>query len=124
MDSALAAGKQLAEAGYSLRVIDVETTYDICQARISQRWRNSYEEALHCNDELGGRWVPSDFAREVFSGPDGTSLSAHAADRLAHEITAVTSIQRYWVDDIAAAPKLTNHKTRASPDAVLKDIDE
>lgn len=119
--SALAVGRQLSDADYTVMVVDVETTYEISQARVANRWRSAYEEALDGNDELGGRWVPSDFAREVFSGPGGRSLSEHAAQQLAHEVTAVARFRRYWVDEVDAAPQLTTCMARSHRDAALED---
>lgn len=70
--SAVALGQQLEASGYEVQVIDVEVPYEISEGRIYGRWQKAYEAALDGDSEgLGGRWVPSEYARSVFNGPDG-----------------------------------------------------
>lgn len=94
--SALELGTQLEAAGYSVEVIDVEVPYEISEQRIATRWQESYEKALTKDgEELGGRWVPSEYARDVFDGESGRSRPEIAAERLASECAAVTRFRRF-----------------------------
>lgn len=92
--SAQELGRQLNAAGYSVQVIDVEVPFEISEGRISKRWQQSYEAALDGRDELGGRWVPSEYARGVFDGPNGRSKPEAVAQNLA---TGCPAVQRYRV---------------------------
>ncbi|MFZ4843982.1 zeta toxin family protein [Mycetocola saprophilus] len=92
--SAQALGRQLTAAGYSVEVIDVEVPFEISESRIAQRWQQSYESALKSGDGLGGRWVPSEYARGVFDGADGRSKPEIAAEVLAHNCP---NVMRYRV---------------------------
>jgi len=67
-DQAVSLGERFAAAGYTVEVVDVEVPFELSAARIEKRWHESYEEALETGDGLGGRWVPSEYAREVFFG--------------------------------------------------------
>jgi hypothetical protein len=86
----------------------VEVPFELSEQRIAQRWQESYEEALDQKpgkNQLGGRWVPSEYARDVFSGPDGRTRPEAAAQRLANECSAVTRLSRYrTVLDAAGTP--------------------
>jgi chloramphenicol 3-O-phosphotransferase len=86
---ALALGERLRDAGYDVRVIDVEVPYELSEERIRSRWEHSYATALDGGDSLGGRWVPSEYAREVFHGPGGLSKPEAAARSLAEQCPAV-----------------------------------
>lgn len=70
----------------------------LSQARIAQRWRQSYEGAVVTGDGLGGRWVPSVYARDVFNGPDGRSRSQESAAALAASCPAVVRYRRFWTE--------------------------
>ena len=93
--SALGLGKQLEEAGYGVEVVDVEVPYELSESRIAKRWQRSYEVALESGEGLGGRWVPSEYARTVFDGPDGRSFPEFVAERLATECGAVDHYRRF-----------------------------
>jgi chloramphenicol 3-O-phosphotransferase len=88
-EKALALGEELADAGYAIEVVDVEVPYALSKQRVVQRWRKSYEAALEGGGGLGGRWVPSEYARSVFDGSEGASKCEHASLRLARECGAV-----------------------------------
>lgn len=79
--------------GYAVEVLDVEVPFEISAGRIARRWQSSYEKALG-KGGLGGRWVPSQYARGVFDGPNGKTKSEAAAKVLAEECPVV---QRYRV---------------------------
>jgi len=106
--AALDLGYQLQAAGYAIEVIDVEVPFKLSEQRIVQRWQESYQEALEQKageNQLGGRWVPSEYARDVFNGPDGHSRPEIAAQRLATECGAVARFRRYrTVIDANGAP--------------------
>lgn len=86
---AVALGQRLNEAGYDVRVIDVEVPYELSEERIRGRWEHAYTTALEGGDSLGGRWVPSEYARDVFNGPGGSSKPEAAARSLAEQCPAV-----------------------------------
>ncbi|MGW6018311.1 zeta toxin family protein [Oerskovia enterophila] len=96
--AAVELGQKLAAAGYEAEVVDVEVPYELSQARIAQRWRQSYEGAVVTGDGLGGRWVPSVYARDVFNGPDGRSCSQESAAALAATCPAVVRYRRFWTE--------------------------
>ena len=89
-EGALQLGEQLRAAGYEVQVIDVEVPYEVSQQRIRSRWQESYVEAEAGEDKLGGRWVPSEYAREVFDSETGKSRSEAAARALAEGCPAVS----------------------------------
>lgn len=95
---ALALGRQLQAAGYEVTVVDVEVPREISEEGIRARWRESYEAALAGENTLGGRWVPSDYARDVFDGPGGKSKPEHAARVLAEQCGAVMNYRLYRLD--------------------------
>lgn len=94
--AAVALGNHLAAAGYEVEVVDVEVPYNLSQARIAQRWRESYEGAVVTGEGLGGRWVPSVYARGVFDGHGGRARSQESAATLAATCPAVLRYRRFW----------------------------
>ncbi|PPF14682.1 toxin component of a toxin/antitoxin system [Rathayibacter sp. AY1D1] len=94
-EKAVELGQRFAAAGYSVEVIDVEVPFELSEARIAGRWQDSYERALAGADELGGRWVPSEYARNVYAGPGGRSLPEFAAEQLADTGSTVMRFRRY-----------------------------
>ncbi|WP_230674229.1 zeta toxin family protein [Rathayibacter sp. Leaf248] len=94
-EKAVELGQRLGSVGYSVEVIDVEVPFELSESRIAGRWQQSYERALDGADELGGRWVPSEYARGVYAGPDGRSLPEVAAERLADTGPTVMRYRRY-----------------------------
>ncbi|WP_402377942.1 zeta toxin family protein [Isoptericola rhizosphaerae] len=101
-DKAEALGKQLAKAGYDVDVVDVEVPFEVSEAQIRQRWRQDYTAALTAGElapdehKLGGRWVPSQYARGVFDETTGRARSQESAERLSETCTHVMSYRRYW----------------------------
>src|SRR5690606_20408070 len=91
-ESATEIGDRLAAAGYEVSVLDVEVPFEISAARIEQRWRESYVAALQGADPMGGRWVPSEYARGVYE-EDGTSKPARNAEALAQRCPVVMTYQ-------------------------------
>lgn len=122
---ALQLGEQLRAHGYDVRVVDVEVPFEISETRIRSRWVEAYTEALETGQDLGGRWVPSEYARDVFDGPDGSSKSEAAARRLAHECDAVTRYQLFrttlaqTVSDDRPTPTLEVDLIRETPGGAL-----
>ncbi|NTW39883.1 MAG: AAA family ATPase [Cellulomonadaceae bacterium] len=94
-DKADQLGRMLDRAGYAVEVIDVEVSYELSEERVAGRWRQSYEQALRTGDGLGGRWVPSEFARAVFEGPQGRSRPEVAAEALAQGAPNVLRFRRF-----------------------------
>ncbi|WP_431030906.1 zeta toxin family protein [Plantibacter sp. RU18] len=113
--AAQALGRQLDAAGYRIEVIDVEVPFEISAARITQRWQQSYEAALNGSDQLGGRWVPSEYAHDVYDGPGGMSRPEAAARELAADCPAVARYRVYRTIDEASA-------TRRAPGSWEKDL--
>lgn len=113
-------------AGYDVRVIDVEVPYEISEQRIRQRWAHAYSIALQGGDSLGGRWVPSEYAREVFDGPDGRSKSEVASRALAEQCPAVSRYRVFRTTEAHAQKPNANHTvdvdlSRTSPGGVLME---
>lgn len=119
--SALGLGKQLEEAGYGVDVVDVEVPYELSESRIAKRWQQSYEVALESGEGLGGRWVPSEYARAVFGGPDGRSFPEFVAERLAVECGAVDHYRRFRTAAEGADRVLEVDKVRLTPRSKLVD---
>lgn len=61
--------RQMADHGYRFTVVSVQTTQEVSRASIRERWEGPYRAFLAGESALGGRPVPSGFARSVF--PDG-----------------------------------------------------
>lgn len=121
-DKAVELGRQLAGAGYAVWVIDVEVSRQVSEERIRKRWRESYIDACAGADPLGGRWVPSEYAKEVFDGPAGMSRPAHAARRLADECLAVRLYRMYSTE--YDADELVVAMIRTDPDGPLVEAAE
>ena len=119
--AALALGRQLEAAGYVVEVVDVEVPYELSESRIARRWQQSYEAALEGGDGLGGRWVPSEYAREVFDGPHGRSVPEFVAGRLATECGAVARYRRFRTETEGSGRELEVDQVRLSPTTALID---
>lgn len=110
-------GRSLEDASYEIQVVDVEVDFAISRDRIKARWQRARQEAEQTGDGLGGRWVPSEYARGVFSGPEGESKPQHAAAELARSCTAVTRYRVYrttaeQANENTATPVLESEMTR------------
>ncbi|MFT4187351.1 MAG: zeta toxin family protein [Aeromicrobium sp.] len=96
-DTAVALGEQLSEAGYQVTVVDVEVPFEVSEERIVQRWQHAMQEAEAGEaDALGGRWVPSAYARPLFDTEHGRSKSQDAAARLAESCSCVIRYERHY----------------------------
>lgn len=128
LEPAIALGVSLEKAGYSIRVIDVEVPFELSQKRIRSRWEKQYLEALKSgpngegNEHLGGRWVPSEYAREVFDGPNNLSKPEMVARRLANDCEAVTQYSVYRSTESHPDRVLDIDMQRAEPGAKLLSI--
>ena len=123
--SALALGDQLAQAGYMVQVVDVEVPFALSEQRIRSRWEQEYVAALEGRGGLGGRWVPSEYARDVFDGPGARSKPEHTARLLAEQCPAVADyrVYRTGMDQAhldRAQPALEVHMQRSRPGAALQ----
>lgn len=121
-EAAAQLGAQLAAAGYQVQVIDVECTYEASLARIAHRWELDYRAALEDGHGLGGRWVPSEYVRGVFGGPQGRSWPEEAARQLAETCPAVTHYDVYRVAGDGAAPERVIALGRRRAGGPLVDI--
>ncbi|MFS3130658.1 zeta toxin family protein [Nocardioides sp. Bht2] len=122
--NAVALGDQLAAADYAIHVVDVEVPYDVSAARIRDRWQQAYADAIAGADPLGGRWVPSEYARDVFDGPAGISKPEHAAKALAESCPSVLSYRRFRLTAAQhaagiAVPSEEEYLVRTHPGAQL-----
>jgi len=116
-------GAHLGAAGYQVRVIDVECSYDASLARVAHRWDFSYRAALVDEGQaLGGRWVPSEYVRGVFGGPEGRSWPEESARRLAQTCAAVTHYDVYRLADGASVPERVTALGRPRAGGPLVDI--
>lgn len=123
--SATALGDQLAQAGYMVQIVDVEVPFELSEQRIRSRWEKEYVAALEGGEGLGGRWVPSEYARDVFDGPAGHSKPEHTARLLAERCPAVADyrVYRTGMDQAhleRAQPSLEVHMQRSRPGAALQ----
>ncbi|WP_370532037.1 zeta toxin family protein [Clavibacter sp. VKM Ac-2872] len=116
-DKARRISAQLEAAGYDVQVVDVEVPFEVSEARIRQRWLDG-NEAARRGEGLGGRWVPSDFARNVFDGPDGRSRPEANARMVAEESPAVSWYRVYRTSaeqaEVKAGPTLETDMSRAT----------
>lgn len=116
---ALALGEKLEQAGYSIQVVDVEVPFEVSQQRIQQRWLAARQAAERDEAGLGGRWVPAEFARQVFEGPDGKSKPEHAAQQLAQRCGAVTEYHLFrttaeQAQSSTSSPTVEQHLARGT----------
>lgn len=86
---AISLGQELQSSHYTIDLVNVEVTYEISEKRIRSRWEKAYSDALKGADPLGGRWVPSEYAHNLFDDPQGTTKSERAAQALAKSCPAV-----------------------------------
>lgn len=93
--SAVELGTQLQRAGYSVHVVDVEVPFEVSEERIVQRWAEAIASAEAGQDPLGGRWVPSAYARPLFDTEHGRARSQDAAALLAQN-PAVDRYERHF----------------------------
>ncbi len=89
--------EQLTRAGYEATVIDVEVPYLVSEDRIKMRWQEAMTEAEAGKaGALGGRWVPSTYARPLFDTEHGRSKSQDVAERLAETCPNVRRYERHF----------------------------
>ncbi len=89
--------EQLTRAGYEVTVIDVEVPYLVSEDRIKMRWQEAMAEAEAGKaGALGGRWVPSTYARPLFDTGHGRSKSQDIAARLAETCPNVLRYERHF----------------------------
>ncbi|MEU1377891.1 zeta toxin family protein [Streptomyces triculaminicus] len=99
--------------GYSVHVVDVETSQDVAQERVNGRWQGPYEEVQEkaaqgqdVSKELGGRWVPNEVVGYMYpDGNDGRAISADNAEKLIQNHAAVKEVDRYYTPHSKAAPE-------------------
>ncbi|MBO0652724.1 zeta toxin family protein [Streptomyces triculaminicus] len=99
--------------GYSVHVVDVETSQDVAQERVNGRWQGPYEEVQEkaaqgqdVSKELGGRWVPNEVVGYMYpDGNGGRAISADNAEKLIQNHDAVKEVDRYYTPHSKAAPE-------------------
>jgi hypothetical protein len=112
-------GVELDRAGYAVQVVDVEVPFNLSQDRIVRRWREAWESP-QATGGLGGRWVPSLYAREVFDTDSGRARSQAAAQVLAETCPAVEHWTRYWQLAADTEPVKEVDKVRAERGGELR----
>lgn len=115
-------GAQLAAAGYDITIVDVEVPYEVSEQAIRQRWEEKYTQARAGEDNaLGGRWVPSTYAREIFDGPNGRSRPEAVARDLAQNNGSVSDYQLWRRNSATESPRLDTRLSRPYRDGTLMD---
>lgn len=125
-------GRQLEAAGYSVTVVDVEVPKEVSTARIQQRWREAIkDDEKNKGSGLGGRWVPSSYAKALFDTSHGRAKSQDVAASFAENCPAVVKYERYYTsakehrsaesEGRAARPELEESKVRSGPSQVFVD---
>lgn len=121
---AIALGRGFEAAEYTIDVVVADVPFEVSEHHIRHRWRKAYERTLAGEaDLMGGRWVPSDYARAMFDGPQGRSRPVGAAKQLAAEVGAVRRYRLFRTDAVDAPTVLTTQLERARPDAPLIDTE-
>lgn len=87
--------EQMSEHGYQFTVVSVQTTEEVSRASIRSRWEGPYREFLEGKNELGGRPVPSEFARSVFPAGEAVSGPERSADWLRQNSTGCLEYRVY-----------------------------
>lgn len=120
--SAVGLGEQLQAAGFEIAVVDVEVPFEVSEQAIRVRWQGAHERAVAGEETLGGRWVPSEFARDVFDGPDQRSRPEAVAADLARTNPNVLAYQ-VWRRQGAVEPATCDvDMRRASFGSPLVDL--
>lgn len=130
--SAQRLGELFTSAGYEVTLIDVEVPFEVSADRIEQRWQSAMRDAeAGVTGALGGRWVPSTYARPLFETTHGRSRSQDVASRLAENCVSVMRYERHFTSRAeheasqrearGAKPVLEMRMTRAQIGAPLID---
>lgn len=115
-------GEDLANAGYDITIVDVEVPYAVSEAAILQRWEEKYAQARDGQEgALGGRWVPSSLAHDIFDGPDGRSRPEAVARELAQNNGSVSSYQLWRRNSATETAHRETHLGRPHRDGPLMD---
>ncbi len=125
-DKAVQLGRSLSDAGYTVTVVQVETSLEISTQRTLDRWRAGYQADLdrpRSPEQLGGRWVPSVIPQSLFADDRTGSSSLTAAHALAETCLAVLRAGFYEVSDVDASPVRVSASGRTSFGSVLVDAD-
>lgn len=104
--------KSLTAAGYTIHVVDVETTADVSRERVMGRWQGPYvevegkaERGEDVSKELGGRWVNGEVVDFMFRNGDERSICADNAEALIHKHPAVQEVDRYFLAQAQGGPE-------------------
>ena len=116
---ALQQAKTLESRGYGIEVLNVQVPQELSQARILQRW------ATDSTKPFGGRWVPSEFRQDVFSGDhEAVSWPDRNARTVAERVDAVERYRRYFTTvemDAAGQSARLTHDLRRGSDGRLRE---
>ncbi|HJX78090.1 zeta toxin family protein [Glutamicibacter sp.] len=90
--------EELDDSQYRYFVVSVQASEKLTQEGIRQRWEDGYRQFLDgestLKGKIGGRPVPSEFARSVY-GNDGVSVTEGTSRRLAERGSGVEGFQQY-----------------------------
>jgi predicted kinase len=90
-------GAQLADAGYTIRVVQLEATETVSTEGMMRRWYGGYIDAIANGGGLGGRWVPPSYISTLYVAGGTRSRCYDAAGHLADVCGAVLALSRYEV---------------------------
>jgi hypothetical protein len=100
---------QLGDFGYEIHVIDVEARQEISLARVVERWRAGYENALAHPGEpkaaMGGRWLPSSAVTRLFTPGRTLSHCEKNASDIAFNFSEVVKYDLYRTSAPMEPPK-------------------
>lgn len=104
--------------------MDVEVPFEVSEQAIRQRWEEKYTQARNGEENaLGGRWVPSSYARNIFDGPNGHSRPEAVARDLAQNNGSVSSYQLWRRESATGSPQRDAHLGRPHRDGPLMDAE-
>lgn len=132
-EKAIGLGQQFTVANYRVAVVDVEVPYEVSESRIVHRWNSAMLEAEAGKaDALGGRWVPSTYARPLFATEHGRSKSQDVAETFAEACPVVERYERHFTsweehsaalqEDRTAVPTLEVVKVRSKAGGELQAV--
>lgn len=100
---------QLRDFGYKIHVIDVEATQELSLARVVERWRAGYENALARPGDpkaaMGGRWLPASAVTRLFVGGQTRSDCEVNALQITRSFSEVVKYDLYRASSNAVAPE-------------------
>ncbi len=122
--SAADLARTLDHAGYSIHVVAIEVPYEVSANSARMRWEKGYLQGLSGENPQGGRWVPEDYIRKVFTPDNGLTGPQMSLQEFA-DCPAVVQIDIYQRGFPGAPPghTLTSRMNRATPETPITAID-